>query len=460
MRGTIHTLARALLVSASAALAVAACGHVDEIAIDTSAPANDAAGADAAPADPDADADASDGGDAAPAVDAPPSPVVCGQTPCAIALAAGTDSVCAVMSNGTVRCWGSNLGGMLGRGTLDLDSSSTPGPVVGLTDVVQISGYQLGYCVTRSNGSVACWGKWNSLGDADDGGPPTFAPSPVPHTVAGVSTATGVFIGEALACATLAEGDISCWGYPGSGLMPGVGYDAGQGRLPPSRVNFGGRKFATLAMGHSATVGRTLDGSLVSWGANVVSRGNGPADVTVLGRETSLELAPPAPLPTLPEASFVANGYDGAQMCAASKGRLYCWGASNLFVSVLPLPIQMNTSARVQTVQVSSPGGAVSPSSALCATFEDGKARCIGDAAESGQGGLGNGSLDATHLLATDVLLQGHAVGLAGGGEFGMCALIQNGTVMCWGRNDVGQLGTGATDLDVHATPELVRFDP
>lgn len=444
-----RVLVLALLTGVPAALLGMACDNVDETDIGTPPPGPDA---DAPEVEAEAAAaiDASEPDTSPPATDAPPSPVVCGQMPCAIAIAGGSGSVCAVMSDGTVRCWGSNASGMLGRGTFDVDSSGTPAPVTGLTGAIQISAYQQGYCATRSNGTVACWGNWDILGDADDGGPPTFEPSPTPHMIAGVTTATGAFVGAGLACATLAEGDLACWGFPGGGLMPGVVYDASALRVPATRVNLGGKKFASLAIGQTAIVGRALDGSLLSWGNDVRYAGMTTPDMTTLGRETSLEISPPAPLPTLPEASFVSNGYFGQQTCAASKGSLYCWGVSNLFSSILPQLVQMNTSARAQTVQVGS---------ALCATFEDGKARCIGDADESAQGGLGNGSLDATHLQASDVLLQGHAVGLASGSQFGMCALLQTGTVMCWGKNDVGQLGTGATDLDVHAIPEFVRFD-
>lgn len=41
-------------------------------------------------------------------------------------------------------------------------------------------------------------------------------------------------------------------------------------------------------------------------------------------------------------------------------------------------------------------------------------------------------------------------------GSFHSCALLNNGTVKCWGRNDLGQLGTGSTG-DPQAAPQDVR---
>jgi alpha-tubulin suppressor-like RCC1 family protein len=38
------------------------------------------------------------------------------------------------------------------------------------------------------------------------------------------------------------------------------------------------------------------------------------------------------------------------------------------------------------------------------------------------------------------------------------CAVVQGGTVMCWGANGYGQLGLGTTDSLPHATPAAVVF--
>lgn len=83
------------------------------------------------------------------------------------AIAAGDVFACAVLSTGTVECWGDNVNGELGNGTTA--ASFSPVPVSGLTDVVSISlgGYHA--CALTRSGQVYCWGE-DSYGET--GGPP------------------------------------------------------------------------------------------------------------------------------------------------------------------------------------------------------------------------------------------------------------------------------------------------
>lgn len=151
--------------------------------------------------------DASDGGadaarDAAPdvLVDAAPPAVTCTATPCAVEIAAGADSACVRLSDGTVRCWGSNGGGELGRGPDAGSSATAPEPVVGLNDATQISGSPSPpsdvYCALRAGGAAVCWGSNDNgvLGRVSEGNVVTES-SPTPEPVVGIGPATGVFAG-------------------------------------------------------------------------------------------------------------------------------------------------------------------------------------------------------------------------------------------------------------------------
>ncbi|MCX8190583.1 MAG: DUF2341 domain-containing protein [Candidatus Aenigmarchaeota archaeon] len=76
---------------------------------------------------------------------------------------------CALLSNGSVVCWGRNNYGQLGDGSNT--NRNTPVMVVGIENAVGIS---LGYyhsCALLSNGSVMCWGNnwYGQLGDGTGG---------------------------------------------------------------------------------------------------------------------------------------------------------------------------------------------------------------------------------------------------------------------------------------------------
>ena len=92
-------------------------------------------------------------------------------------------------------------------------------------------------CALVTDGTVRCWGaNGGALGNG------TLRNSVVPVTVTGIDTATGIAVGGGQACAVLADGTVRCWGNNEYGQL-GNGSEArldraGQGarhRRPPSR---------------------------------------------------------------------------------------------------------------------------------------------------------------------------------------------------------------------------------
>ncbi len=106
------------------------------------------------------DSSATDGGDGGPcAPGCPPDAPVCSTGACRKVkqIEGGERHVCAVIDDGTVRCWGRNEKGQLGDGSRTW--RRTPGPPIsGLTDIAQLSvGFEHSCAVTHG-GSVWCWG--------------------------------------------------------------------------------------------------------------------------------------------------------------------------------------------------------------------------------------------------------------------------------------------------------------
>ena len=125
----------------------------------------------------------------------------------AIAIAAGADHTCALLANRTVMCWGGNTSGQLGNGTVSNDSLS-PVPVTGLHDVSAISAGTGFTCAVLKNGTAKCWGS-NFFGTLGNG---TTSDSSTPVAVHGITNAVGITTGSSHACVALADNSARCWG--------------------------------------------------------------------------------------------------------------------------------------------------------------------------------------------------------------------------------------------------------
>ena len=88
----------------------------------------------------------------------------------AIAIHAGYYHTCAIVSDGTLRCWGSNSSGQLGTG--NTTSSSVPVAVSGITEILDVSAGETHTCAIEDEEAgqrtVRCWGR-NSSGQLGTG---------------------------------------------------------------------------------------------------------------------------------------------------------------------------------------------------------------------------------------------------------------------------------------------------
>jgi len=134
----------------------------------------------------------------------------------ATAIACGQDHTCALLTDGTVKCWGKNDNGQLGDGTFT--SNNKPVSVTGLTGIV--TAITAGWdhtCALLSDGTVKCWG-YNGQGQLGVNWAAKIS-SNTPVTVTGITTATAIAAGGGHTCALLSDGTMKCWGYNGFGQL-------------------------------------------------------------------------------------------------------------------------------------------------------------------------------------------------------------------------------------------------
>jgi alpha-tubulin suppressor-like RCC1 family protein len=116
-------------------------------------------------------------------------------------LAMGHNFTCARMADQTVRCSGLNDEGQLGNGTMSGEEAhDSPSAVAGLSDVRQIAAGYDHACALASDATVSCWGSELSL-----------VPWRV-TTVEGLTDVSQVAAGEAFTCALRTDGSVACWG--------------------------------------------------------------------------------------------------------------------------------------------------------------------------------------------------------------------------------------------------------
>ncbi len=289
-------------------------------------------------------------------------------------------------------CWGMNVSGQLGNGSVTWLPNS-PGDVIGLTsNVVDIAAGISHTCALMDDGRIRCWGD-NSLGQLGDG--TAYQESTVPVELSRITNdVVAISAGGWHTCAQMQTGIAKCWGANHTGQL-GDGTPSSEPSVPVD-VNEPGVSWVTLSAGGYHSCGLTSTAEVKCWGSN----GNGQ-----LGVGATNVIEPPIDVVGLSGPVSAISTGDGHACALTAQGGVQCWGANS-------------------------------------------------------NGQLGDGTL-VSHFTPADVdgLTTG-VVAINAGGKH-TCALMNTGTVKCWGHNQFGQLGDQTTwdrltPVDVAALPKDV----
>lgn len=263
-------------------------------------------------------------------------------------------------------------------------------------------------CALPGDGSVRCWGGnfWGQLGDG------TTSDSDIPvavidaeGSVSPLVDVVAVAAGSTHTCAVLEDTTVRCWGDNGVQTDPvgeGQGGHLGNGTtdssLTPVAVIAGAGSTEALTdvvaitAGQFRTCALVADGTVMCWGNGQTA----PLAVTTAGGEALSGVI----------AISSANFHDCALL---ADNTVACWGSNN--------------------------------------------------SGELGDGTVASDGTPVTVIDSAGALSNVDAIAAGGGfnpmfGGGHSCALRQDGTVACWGNNDLGQIGDGhVTDLSQVTAP-------
>lgn len=235
-------------------------------------------------------------------------------------VAVGGLASCVMMADGTVQCWGKNSTGQLGNGTNT--DSATPVNVVGISDAVAIRSAPMAWstCAQISTGGVECWGD-NTFGQLGNG---TFADSNVPVSVVELPTdVASIAVSLLNACAVLVDGRVACWGDNRNGQL-------GDGTTNDSSVPVivsGLTNAREVAIGDASICAVLTDDTVTCWGSNLFYQlGDGSTDSTEVTMQAGTKVQSLTDL--VPNSQWVQSIAGGSHdfYCAAVKNGVACWG--------------------------------------------------------------------------------------------------------------------------------------
>jgi hypothetical protein len=222
-------------------------------------------------------------------------------------VANGEQHACALLEDATVSCWGDNSSNEVGDWATLGGEVLEPTAVPDVDHVVSLAAGGAHTCAVRDDGTAWCWG----YGGSGQLGSPDLFKEP-PTQVPGITDAVAVAAGDWHTCLLRDGGTVSCFGYWG----PNEDGDVVQHFSPLAIEGFDG--VTALSSGADHTCGLIDDGTVRCFGRNPNGQlGNGTTAISDSAVAVdNLE-------------NVVAIGTGTAHTCAVrAAGGVFCWGSN------------------------------------------------------------------------------------------------------------------------------------
>ena len=234
-------------------------------------------------------------------------------------------------------------------------------------------------------------------------------------------------------CAIDNNGAVKCWGLNDYGQL-GNGNNT-KTNTPGNTITLpNGHTATAIASGTEHTCALLNDGQITCWGHNNHGQlGNGNNDTNTPGNIITL--------PNGHTATAITAGF--LHTCALLDNRqITCWGFNGAGQLGDDSYFETNTPGNTITLPNGHTATAITAGAEhTCALLDNGTITCWG---RNDSGQLGDGSYIPTYAPSTPITLpNGHTATAISAGFNHTCALLDNGQITCWGNNAKGQLGNG-----------------
>jgi E3 ubiquitin-protein ligase HERC3 len=304
---------------------------------------------------------------------------------------------------------------------------------------------------------VKCWGL-NSVGQLglentmNRGDNPGELLNQPPVRFGTGRVARAVRAGQEHCCVLMDDDSVKCWGRNLAGALGNFGPDRGgalgtMGDAIPVVELGTGRTAKMLSSGGQFTCAVLDNDALKCWGYNSVGQ---------LGLGDTAQRGAPAQMGDNLPALDLGSGHSARAVSAGAyhacairdDGALYCWGAGadgktglgDGTIRLVPAPVELGTGRRVKAIAAAH--------NHTCAILDNDSLKCWGYNAW-GQLGLGditshgNDPQEMGDYLPAVNLGSGRTAKAVALGDVHTCAILDDDSVKCWGRNPDGQLGLG-----------------
>jgi len=348
-------------------------------------------------------------------------------------LSLGKSHTCALNAAGKALCWGSNESGQIGNNQ-ETEKYTTPQYVDGDAAFVSINSGNDHNCGIKVDGKAYCWGR-NDRGQV--GNNATADKQIKPELVDGGHFFTKLSLGESHTCALDAAGFAHCWGANTKGQ---IGDDTNNDRWSPTQITASDSNFYGISLGQEHSCAINQNGEISCWGAY----GKGQ---TGTGNNTEYVLTPTA---VFGNHSFTAVSAGGNSSCGLKiDGAVYCWGSNlkgqlgdNSGAEKHLTPVAIETNLLEHSIELAQ---ITAGNLHTCGLKLNGKAYCWG---RNMQGQLGIGFAGPHSHPKPIQVVGGPLFKELSLGDTHSCGLTVEGDAYCWGYNQYGQVGNGATTFD------------